>query len=70
VDLNQDRGRQGVEVEELDRLGDDVFHPPAAGIIADQDLCRGIEVIGDQESRFLPSVAPENDLVLFPTQSV
>ena len=28
VHLHQDGGRQGVEVEKLDRLGDDILHPP------------------------------------------
>ncbi len=35
VHLYQDGGRQGVEVEELDRLGDDILHTPSAGIVAD-----------------------------------
>ncbi len=62
VDLDQDRGRQGVQVKKFDRLGDDIFHPPASGIIADQEFYGGVKVIGDQEGRFLSAIATENDL--------
>ena len=36
VDLDQDGGRQGVKVEELNGLRDDIFHPPSSGVIANQ----------------------------------
>ena len=38
VHLDQDRRREGIEVEKLDGFGDDVFHPPPSGIVADQQL--------------------------------
>ena len=38
VDLDQDGGRKGIEVEKLDGLRDDVFYPPPSGVVADQQL--------------------------------
>ena len=38
VHLDQDRRRERIEVEKLDGFGDDVFHPPPSGIVADQQL--------------------------------
>lgn len=35
VHLHQNGGRQCIEIEKLDRLGDDILHPPPAGVIAD-----------------------------------
>jgi hypothetical protein len=38
VHLYQDRRREGIEVEKLDGLRDDVFHPPPSGVVANQQL--------------------------------
>src|SRR4030043_996131 len=38
VHLDQDGGRKGIEVEKLDRLRDDVFHPPPSCVVANQQL--------------------------------
>lgn len=38
VHLDEDGGRKGIEVEELDGLGDDVFHPPPSGVVANQQI--------------------------------
>ena len=62
VHLHQNRGRQGVEVEKLDRLGDDVLHPPPASVIADDTFRRGRQIVGDQEGRLLAAIPPEDDL--------
>ena len=62
VDLYQDGGRKGIEVEELDSLGDDVFNPPSSGVVANQGLRWGVEVIGDQEGGFFTTVATDDDL--------
>ena len=33
VHLDQDGGRMGIEVEKLDGLRDNVFHPPSSGLM-------------------------------------
>ncbi len=66
VHLHQDGGRQGVEVEELDRLGDDILHAPSAGIVADDEFRRGFKIVGDQECRPFMAVAPQDDLPELP----
>ena len=62
MDFYQDRGRKGIEVEEFDSLGDHVFDPPPAGVVSNQQLRWGVEVIGDQEGRFFTTVATDDDL--------
>ena len=62
MDLYQDGGRKGVKVEKLDGLRDDIFHPPSSGIVANQQLQRCFEVVGDQEGRLFMAVAPDDDL--------
>ncbi len=62
VYLHQNRGRQGVEVEKLDRLGDDILHPPPAGVVADDALRRGLKIVGDQDCRLLAAIPPDDDL--------
>ena len=62
VHLDQDGGRQGIQVEELDGLGDHILHPPAPGVVADQHLHRGVKVIGDQEGGLFAAVAAQNHL--------
>ena len=66
VHLHQNRGRQGVEVEELDRLGDDILHTPPAGVVADDAFRRGRQIIGDQEGRLFAAIPPEDDLPELP----
>ena len=36
VYLDQDWGRERIEIEKLDGLGDNVFNPPPSGVIANQ----------------------------------
>jgi hypothetical protein len=60
VHLHQNGGRQGVEIEELDRLGDDILSP--AGVVAYDTFRRGLKIIGDQEGRLLAAISPEDDL--------
>jgi len=62
VHLDQDGGRKGIEVEKLDGLGDDVFHTPPSGVVANQQLRWSVEVIGDQEGGLLMAVAPNDHL--------
>ena len=62
VDLHQDRGGEGVEVEELHRFSDAGLHSPPAGVIAHHQLHRHVEVIGDKENRLLPAVPANHDL--------
>ena len=47
VHLDQDGGRKGIEVEKLDGLGDDVFHTPPSGVVANQQIRWSVEVVGD-----------------------
>lgn len=60
--LHQDGGRQGVEIEELDCLGDDILHPPPPGVVTDDTFCRRRKIVGDQEGRFFMPVPPDDDL--------
>lgn len=62
VHLDKNRRRQGVEVEELDSLGDDILHPPSSGVIADDALRRRGKVVGDQKGRGFTTVSPKDDL--------
>jgi len=62
VDLDKDGGRKGVKVKKLNGLRDDVFHPPSPGVVSNQQLQWGFEVIGDQEGRLLMAVAPDDYL--------
>ncbi len=57
VDFGQDGRREGVEMEKLDRLGDAIFHPPAPGIVADDQFHGGVEVVGNEKSWFFPAIA-------------
>jgi hypothetical protein len=66
VHLHQNRRRQGVEVEKLNRLGDDILHSPPAGVVADDTFRRGLKIVGDQEGRILAAVPPEDDLPELP----
>ena len=38
VHFHENGGGKGVEVEELHRLGDDVFHPPSSSVVAHEQL--------------------------------
>jgi len=62
VDLGEDRRRQGVEVEEFDRLRDAVLDTPAPRVVADEHLDRRREVVADEERRLLVAVAADDDL--------
>ena len=66
VHLDQDGGRQGIEIEKLDGLGDDVLHPPPSGVVADQQLRWCVEVIGNQKGGLLMTVAPNDHLAQIP----
>ena len=66
VHLHQDRGRQSVKVEKLDRFGDDILHAPSAGIVADDEFHRGCKIVGNQECRSFMAVAPKDDLPELP----
>jgi hypothetical protein len=65
LDLEQNGRRDSVEVEELHCLCDPVFDAPATGIVADQQLDLGIEVVRDEEGRLLAAVAADDDLTQF-----
>ena len=58
VHFHQNGRRQGVEVEKLDRLGDDILHPPPASVVADDTFRRGRKIVGDQEGRLLAAISP------------
>jgi hypothetical protein len=62
VHFHQNGRRQGVEVEKLDRLGDDILHPPPAGVVADDTFRRGHQIVGDEEGRLFAAISPEDDL--------
>ena len=62
VHLDKNGRRQGVEVEELDRLGDDILHSPSSGVITDDALRRCGKIVGDQKGRGFMTVSPKDDL--------
>lgn len=62
VDLDQNRRREAVEMEELDGFGDGVLQPPSPRIVSHQEIEGGLEVVGDQAGRFFMAIAPHNDL--------
>jgi len=62
VDLYQDGRRKGVEVEKLDRFGDEIFHPPAPGVIRDKEFQGDFKIIRDEKSWFFMAIAPDNNL--------
>ena len=62
VDLDQNGGRQCIEIEEFDRLCDGVFHAPSTGIITHDTLGGLHEIVGDHESGFFASIPTEDDL--------
>ena len=66
VHLDQDGGGKGIEIEEFDSLGDDVFHAPSSGIISHEQFQGGREVIGDEESGLLVTIAANNHLAQLP----
>ena len=66
VNLHENGGGKAVEAEKLHRLGDDVFHPPPAGIVPDQPLYRGVDVIRDEKGGLLTAVSSNNDLAQLP----
>jgi len=62
MDLDQDGGRERIEVEELYRLGDDVFDSPSARVVSHQRFQRGREVIGDKEGGLFVAVCADDHL--------
>ena len=60
VHLHQNGRRQGVEVEKLDRLGDDILYSPPAGVVADDTFRWSRKIIRDQEGRLLAAIPPED----------
>src|SRR3990167_6215188 len=66
VHLHQDRRRQGVKIEELDCLGDDILPPPPASVVADDAFCRGRKIVGNQEGRLLAPIPANDDLPELP----
>ena len=53
VDLDENGGGEGVEVEELDGLGDAVLDAPTSGVVTDQEFHGSLEIVGDQEGGLL-----------------
>jgi hypothetical protein len=66
VHLHKDGGREGVEIEELDRLGNDILHPPPMGVVAGDAFHRGRNIVGDQEGWLFVPVSPDDDLPELP----
>ena len=62
VNLDQNGGRKGVEVEKLDRLRDNVFYSPPSGVIANKQFQWCVEVIGNKKSGLLATVSPKDQL--------
>ena len=60
--LDQYGRGKGIEVEELDSLRDNVFHPPPSGIISHEQFQGGCEIIGDEEGGFFMAIASNNHL--------
>ncbi len=53
VDFQRDRGREGIDVEEVDGLGDGVLDQHAAGIAADQPGGGFRVLVGDEQGRLV-----------------
>lgn len=62
MDFDQDGGRESIEMEKFDGLGDTVFHTPASCIITHKQFCGRLEVIADKEGWFLVSITGDDDL--------
>lgn len=65
VDLDEDRGRESIKVEEFDGFDNAVLNPPPTGVVADYQLHRGFKVFGDEEHRFFSPIATKGDLSQF-----
>ena len=66
VHLHQYRRRQDVKVEELNRLGDHILHPPPASIVTNNTFRRSRQIVGHQKGGFFMTVPSDNDLPELP----
>jgi len=62
VYLDEDGGREGIEVEELHSLGDPVLDAPPTRVVSNDKLDRHLKVVRDDEGRPLTTRATKNDL--------
>ena len=49
-------------MEEFNGLGNAILDPPSPGVVSHQEFQGGVAIIGNQESRFVMAVLPEDDL--------
>ena len=49
-------------MEEFNGLGNAILDPPSPGVVGDQEFQGGVVVIGNQESRFVMAVLPDDEL--------
>jgi len=49
-------------MEEFNGLGNAILAPPSPGVVGNKEFHRGVQVIGNQESRFQMAVFPDDDL--------
>ncbi len=62
VDPQRHGGREGVHVEEVDRIGDGVLDHHAAGIAVDQGGDRAVHLVGQQQGGLLVAEVGDGDL--------
>ena len=62
VHLQSDHGGKGVEVEELDRLGDTVLDEHAVSVAGEQRRTTGAQMVGQKNGRFLVAQLGDRDL--------
>ena len=49
-------------MEEFNGLGNAILDPPSPGVVSHQEFQGEVQVIGNQESRFVMAVFPDDDL--------
>jgi len=62
IDIQGDRGGEGVEVEEIHGIRQTVFDEHASGVTRDEGLERGGHVVGEEDGRLIVAEIPDQEL--------
>ena len=65
LDLAGHGGGQCIHVEEVDGIGDGVLDDHAARVSVDEDACRRVHLVGDEECALLVAEVGDGDLADF-----